>query len=223
MEAKYIATIIIVVLFLLLVGSSMSSKSMAEVQSEIDCHLPAPAVPSLEVAHHAHGVYVLTAAGRLEVVPKRETVQWIAKKILVLEEGYRGLVYKDGDEYAIGYGRQVSKYTPSTDRETEMDYLEHRISYIHSLLSENERGRFDGYGNLTPSQQAVIISMAYQMGITGVMHFDKMWKDIAKGANPAAEALDSLWAEQTTGRAIRHVAVLHQGTYKEAYDFGEGE
>ena len=66
------------------------------------------------------------------------------------------------------------------------------------------------YLELSPERKAAILNMAYQMGISGVCKFQKMWAALAAGdyEEAAKEALDSVWAKQTKKRAKRVSEVI---------------
>lgn len=72
---------------------------------------------------------------------------------------------------------------------------------------------------MNEDRQSIIISMAYQMGIKGVLGFGNMWSAIRKGDwdKAADEALDSRWARQTPARAHRHATVMQAGSAKGVY------
>ncbi|WP_442797892.1 glycoside hydrolase family protein [Pantoea vagans] len=61
----------------------------------------------------------------------------------------------------------------------------------------------------------VLLSMAYQLGVEGVMQFKNMLTAIAaEQFSEAADAMmNSLWARQTPGRARRHAEMMRSGTY----------
>jgi lysozyme len=61
----------------------------------------------------------------------------------------------------------------------------------------------------------VLLSMAYQLGVEGVLQFKNMLSAIvAEQFNDAADAMmNSLWARQTPGRARRHAEMMRSGTY----------
>jgi lysozyme len=61
----------------------------------------------------------------------------------------------------------------------------------------------------------VLLSMAYQLGVEGVLQFKNMLSALAseKFDDAANAMLNSLWARQTPGRARRHAEVMRSGTY----------
>ena len=110
-------------------------------------------------------------------------------------EGFSGSCYKDTLGYdTIGYGIKL----PLTHEEAEL-LLIHRlnnirdelISYLHWLVKEPKE------------VQEVLIEMAYQLGVGGLLKFHKTLILIKehnyKGA--AIEMLDSRWYNQTPNRA----------------------
>jgi lysozyme len=55
--------------------------------------------------------------------------------------------------------------------------------------------------------------LAYQLGLTGVSQFQKMWMALSNGdfGLAAKEMLNSKWAKQTPNRAKRHVEQMERG------------
>jgi lysozyme len=60
------------------------------------------------------------------------------------------------------------------------------------------------------TRQAVILDMAYNLGISGVLMFKKMWAEIGRAYFRAAadEMLDSKWAKQVGDRADRLASIM---------------
>lgn len=69
------------------------------------------------------------------------------------------------------------------------------------------------------ARKAVLISMAYQLGVPGLSKFNRTLALCAAGDWQAAstEMLDSLWARQTPGRALRHSQQLLTGVWCPLY------
>lgn len=110
-------------------------------------------------------------------------------------EGFRGDVYKDSLGLdTIGYGTllPLSKYEASL-------LLEHRLNAKIEELKQKE----PFIKELPQEVQDIVIEMAYQLGVNGVLNFKKMWKALKKGnyKEAAKEGLDSRWAIQTPNRA----------------------
>lgn len=66
------------------------------------------------------------------------------------------------------------------------------------------------FDSLPSGKQIALVSMCYQLGAEGLGRFVKMWAALSRGDWPEAErqALDSLWARQTPGRAQETAAML---------------
>lgn len=62
-------------------------------------------------------------------------------------------------------------------------------------------------------RQVALLSMAFQMGVSGVCRFRTMWRALEMGwyDKAADAALDSLWAKQTPARAQRTAQILRTG------------
>ena len=69
------------------------------------------------------------------------------------------------------------------------------------------------YCQCNGARAIVLLSMAYQMGVGGLLKFRKMLAAIEDNDWPEAEkqALDSRWAKQTPDRAKRHAEILRTG------------
>ena len=84
----------------------------------------------------------------------------------------------------------------------------------------------DGYQNIMAAmavcnapRQAVLISMAYQMGAEGLSKFANTLKSVAAERWHEAQAgmLASLWAKQTPNRANRHALQMLNGSWYPEY------
>ncbi|MBE3087291.1 MAG: hypothetical protein IMZ64_13870 [Bacteroidetes bacterium] len=112
-----------------------------------------------------------------------------------LNEGFRGLVYKDTLGFdTIGYGTKL----PLTEEEGEL-ILQHRLGEKIEELNQ----RMPLYRTLPIDKRQIIAEMAYQLGVSGVINFKNMWKALGRGDynSAAVEMLDSRWAKQTPTRA----------------------
>lgn len=68
------------------------------------------------------------------------------------------------------------------------------------------------YGREIP-RGAVLLDMAYNMGVAGLMNFHHMLAAVQAGdwKTAAAEMLNSTWAKQVKNRAYRLAAVMENG------------
>lgn len=119
------------------------------------------------------------------------------------EEGFRACAYKDHLGYwTIGIGTLIdARKGGGISKEAAYFMVGEKIASI-------EDG-FDRYipwwRTLNDVRQRVLISMAYQMGVSGVLKFKNTLKKIQSGDYDGAKAgmLNSLWAKQTPARARR--------------------
>ena len=112
------------------------------------------------------------------------------------EEGFSGTVYKCTEGFdTVGYGTKL----PLTKEESEL-ILNHRLNQTKAQLTSY-------LYDLDIKQEAwdILFSMAYQLGVNGVLKFKKMIEALrSKDYKEASkQGLDSLWAKQTPNRANR--------------------
>lgn len=147
--------------------------------------------------------------------------------IIKLEEGLRLKPYYCSEGYpTIGYGQKIGNVgdplpNVTTTEKEALQFLRDRVEGIYNQLSAYKPRAFLGCND---QQRAILISMAYQLGITGLLKFNKMWlalenKDYQKAA---IEMLDSKWAKQTPNRAKRHFKTMLDGQL-DTYYISNGE
>ena len=116
---------------------------------------------------------------------------------IVEHEGFRSKPYPDPlfgwDVPTFGHG-----LTYITEEES-LQIMQNRITSIHNELKD----RLPFYVTLPEDAKGVLIEMAYQMGVNGVLNFKKTMAHIAEREwdKAATEMLNSRWAKQTPGRA----------------------
>jgi lysozyme len=154
-------------------------------------------------------------------------------KLLMFEEGFRADAYYCSEGYpTIGIGWKIGSKNQSLD-----DFKLMTISKGAALaqcdsevndLAINLHCVIENWESLGEPRQAILISMAYQMGLSGLMKFKNMIAaieddDFAEASN---QGMDSIWASdrQTPERAYRHMRVMLSGNWS-AYDnyFKSGE
>jgi len=127
----------------------------------------------------------------------RETLVEDIKK----EEGYRSSVYLDTlDKPTIGYGFLIDTL------ELQEDICELILMRKLEKLIKNIKFNFKWFDDMPDKVQDVIISMCYQLGVSGVSKFKKTVQLIKNKQwdRASVEMLDSKWArEQTPQRAKR--------------------
>lgn len=131
---------------------------------------------------------------------------------LSAEEGLRTAPYQDHlGWWTIGIGHLIDrrkggalppwiKSFPITEDEAEQ-LLRDDIAEIQADL-EAQISYFQG---LSAVRQAVLLSMAFQMGVYGLLRFRQTLSSIKQRdfSLAAAQMLESRWAKQTVGRAQR--------------------
>jgi len=126
------------------------------------------------------------------------------KERIKIHEGFCDTVYKDTlGKRTIGYGHLC------TDNEEWEDGKTYTIEYLNDIFegdfNEAVRQTEQLIGNLVLHKEAneIIIEMVFQLGMSGVSKFKKMWAAL-KDQNyteAANQMLDSKWAKQTPNRA----------------------
>lgn len=143
-------------------------------------------------------------------------------ELLKFEEGYREKAYHCSEGYpTIGIGTKLgpkgsplSNYTMVVTEHAAKALLDDEVKKIRNELVKRR-----WYVELDSDRQTIIKSMAYQMGVGGVLKFKKMIAALERGdyQEAANQALDSRWAKQTPKRALRHAEVLESGKLMETY------
>jgi len=144
----------------------------------------------------------------------KELVFSLAVGILTHEQGFREEPYLCSEGYVtIGYGTKLhcdqcqdpSRFTIRVTEMIAMSLLHHELQRVVPQLE-----KIDGWELLSPQRKAVIVSMAYQMGVSGVKGFRNMWEAIRNEDyhTAASEMMDSRWARQTPERAGRHAVIM---------------
>lgn len=128
---------------------------------------------------------------------------------------HEGLVlhgYKDHLGFlTIGYGRLIDKERGGGITKEEADYLlSNDIAKV-----KRELARFDWFDDLDSVRQDVLVAMAFQLGVRGLLNFKKTIRHITLGeyADAAHEMLDSTWARQTPKRAMEMSTMMRTGKY----------
>ena len=145
----------------------------------------------------------------------------IVESLIVGDEGFRSLVYDDQTgapikpgvvvrgHPTIGYGWALD-VSPITQDEALM-ILRNRYGAVFVNLGT----ALEWFSALGPIRQAVLVCMAYQLGVAGLLGFHDMLHACQAGdfVGAAEAGLESVWAkEQSPARAQRLMAMLRTGT-----------
>jgi len=114
-------------------------------------------------------------------------------------EGFREHIYIDSiGVLTIGYGFNLE--TIELPRPVAELWLAFEID-----KKEDSLEKFHWYNNADPVRQEVLLDMAYNLGVNGLLTFRKMIKALENRnyMEAAAEMLNSKWARQVGQRAVR--------------------
>ena len=142
--------------------------------------------------------------------------------LLAREEGFSSVAYIDSLGYpTIGYGTLIGPKGADLKYYTYKVTREVAILMARTSMSDNliKLQMLSWFNDLSEDKQIVIESMAYQLGVNGLLKFKGMIKALTNKDEKESErqALDSLWAKQTPARAKRHAAVLGGKSINEVY------
>ena len=139
-----------------------------------------------------------------------------AMVLLEREEGFREVPYYCSQGYpTIGIGQRIGPQSEPLDKygftcplPVAKAWLRDTVQDVHRRLSE-----YPFYAVCNPVRQAVLIAMAYQLGLSGLLKFKKMRAAIEQSnwSEAKKEGLDSRWAQQTPQRAQRQMYILSLG------------
>jgi len=125
------------------------------------------------------------------------------KEQLKRDEGVVNHAYEDSLGFlTIGVGRLIDSRRGGGLAPDEIEYL-----LTNDVIEKSRQvlAAFPWATKLNEPRRAVLINMAFQMGIRGLGGFHRMLGSIEDGqySEASMEMLDSLWAQQTPERAKR--------------------
>lgn len=146
--------------------------------------------------------------------------------LLQYEEGFREKPYLCSEGYpTVGTGIRIgpkgadlSNYEFTVPREVDAVWLQSILNKTMRDMFSNERIS-KAINVLDAARTAVLVSMAYQMGVAGLAQFKNTLALIeGKRFEDAAVAmLQSKWAKQTPNRAKRHAEQMRSGLWCSEY------
>ncbi len=133
------------------------------------------------------------------------------------EEGRRKVCYRDNALQAwptIGIGHKDGKLIPGVTTWTDQK-IDETFDADYTRAAVGIASSFAAFRTLDTVRQAVLVSMAFQMGVAGVMLFHNMLAAIAaKRWDVAAhEMISSDWHVQTPDRCERAAAMMRTGDW----------
>lgn len=135
-------------------------------------------------------------------------------KQLTDEEGVVLSAYQDHlGFWTIGIGRLIDKRKGGGISLDEAKYL--LVNDIQAKTTEVEKA-LPFYADLNDARKAVLVGMAFQMGIHGLLKFKNTLQLIKLGNYKEAGKgmLNSLWARQTPARAQRMATQMSTGEWQ---------
>lgn len=130
------------------------------------------------------------------------------------DEGEKLWAYKDHLGFlTIGIGRLIDKAKGGGITQGESTYLfENDINKITNALD----ARLPWWRKLDEARQGVLVAMAFQMGVDGLLAFHNTLEMVRTGnyEGAAKGMLNSLWAKQTPERALRLSNQMKDGNWR---------
>jgi len=128
----------------------------------------------------------------------------LAQTLITHHEGFRSKPYKDTYGLSIGYGTSL---THGISKEEALILLNYRTIALNRKLMTRAWFR-----NLPTMKQAIVLDLAYNVGITGVLKFKDMITALSRhDYHLAALAMkDSIWYRQTGTRAKHLVQLMEK-------------
>jgi len=124
------------------------------------------------------------------------------------DEGFRSLPYRDSvKKLTIGIGWNLEGGMPISEDAARFILREHVEVFVIDL-----NNRLPWTRHLSQPRFGVLLNMAYNLGVHGLMTFKKMLYAL-QGADyetAAKEMLDSRWAQQVGNRAQRLVQQMRE-------------
>lgn len=124
-------------------------------------------------------------------------------KQLRRDEGVEKSAYQDSLGYwTIGVGRLIDKRKGGRLRDNEIDFLlSNDIDEVEKALE----ARISFYKGLDEARRGVLLNMAFNLGIDGLLAFKNTLRLVGEGKYKEAsvEMLKSKWAAQVGNRAVR--------------------
>ena len=129
------------------------------------------------------------------------------------EEGSVAHAYQDSlGFWTIGVGRLIDERKGGLLYPDEIDYL---LENDVNRATAGIRAALPWFVLLDEARQAVLIQMAFQMGVKGLLAFTTTLGHVRVGryAEAAVAMLESLWAKQTPERAARLSKQMETGEW----------
>lgn len=149
-----------------------------------------------------------------------------ALDLIKRHEGFKAKVYRcPAGKQSIGYGYNLEANPLKLSTDVISGFYETGITWEAAknlLIGEVNRldmvlaGKLEGYQSLNEARKAVLLDMAYNLGVNGLMKFKKTLGHIRDENYQLAanEMLLSNWALQVHGRASELALIMHTGAMR---------
>ena len=132
-------------------------------------------------------------------------------KLLLDHEGERLKPYRCSEGYlTIGVGRNLDTKGISVE--------ESRFLLANDIKDAETDARvfYSDFGYLNLARQTVLIDMAFNLGLGGLLKFKKFQQALERKdfAEASRQMLDSLWARQVGRRAVRLAKMMETGLFE---------
>jgi lysozyme len=135
------------------------------------------------------------------------------KEQLLREEGSESCAYQDTRGFwTIGVGRLIDARKGDGLSQDEIEYL---LDNDIKKITDKVHNTLPWISKLNDARRAVLIGMAFQMGLRGLLGFKRTLGSIEDGQyfEAAIEMLQSDWAKQTPERANRLATQMETGEW----------
>ncbi len=130
--------------------------------------------------------------------------------LLTLHEGYRQFPYRcTAGKLTIGIGFNLD------DTGLYRDEAEAVLTLRMARIGRELAAKLPWLTNLDPVRQAVLLDMAYNLGVPGLLKFKNTLADVQAGRyqTAAAKMMASLWSRQVGRRAERLATMMKTGQW----------
>jgi lysozyme len=127
------------------------------------------------------------------------------------DEGFRRMPYKDTrDVLTVGYGFNLDSDGLSMEESDAVLEIRVRNRYLELATA------LPWFEQLDAPRQGVLLNMAYNLGVHGLLEFRQLLSALQAGdyATAADEMLSSAWAHQVGARAQRLAAQMRTGEWQ---------
>jgi len=138
------------------------------------------------------------------------------REMLKLHEGLRLKPYQcTANRWTIGYGHNLEAHGKAKPESITMEEAEQWLDEDIATAESQCMARMPYFAALDDVRKAVLIDMCFNLGINGLLGFKKTLGAVADKmyTRAAVEMMDSRWAQQVKGRAIKLQMMMAHGKW----------